>query len=243
MSPVLTILLWSSVAAASAGLGAVFLIGRERPPTRWLGWANATAAGLMLGAAYAITVDGFTAGPVQGALGGALGALFVAGTHKLGGTSDLDLNRLEDSRPEYGYQVLLIQALHSAWEGMAIGVAAVLDIRFGVAMALIFLVHNVAESMIACAVLRGRGVSLRQAALLSILVNVGQVLLAVVTLSVLSAAPAAVPWVVGFAVGALVQLVLTELLPEAYEEAGAVSIALVTSLATGAIALLQGVAF
>jgi zinc transporter ZupT len=243
MSPILSILLWSSIAAASAGLGAVFLIGRDRPPTRWLGWANAIAAGLMLGAAYAITVDGFEFGPVRAALGGVLGALFVAGTHRLGGTGDLDLNRLEESRPEYGYQILLIQALHSAWEGMAIGVAAVLDIRFGVAMAMIFLVHNVAESMIACAVLRGRGVPLRQAALLSVFVNVGQVLLAVVTFSVLSAAPAALPWVVGFAVGALVQLVVTELLPEAYEEAGAVSIALVTSLATGLIAFLQGVAF
>lgn len=243
MSPVLTILLWSSVAAASAGLGAVFLIGRDRPPRRWLGWANATAAGLMLGAAYAITVDGFEASPIRAALGGALGALFVAGTHKLGGTGDLDLNRLDESRVEYGYQVLLIQTLHSAWEGVAIGVAAVLDIRFGVAMAGIFLVHNVAEAMIASAVLRGRGVPLVQAALLSVFTNIGQVLLAVVTFSVLSAAPAAVPWVVGFAVGALVQLVLTELLPEAYEEAGAVSIALVTSLATGLIALLQGVAF
>ncbi len=239
----LTILLWSSVAAVSASAGALFLVGRELPPRAWLGWANAVAAGLMLGAAYAITVDGFATGPVVAAIAAGLGALFVAGTHQFAGTEELDLNRLAEQPPEYGYKVLLIQGVHSAWEGVAIGAAAVLDLRFGVFMAMVFLVHNVAEAMILCSVLRGRSVPLFQAAILAVLSNMGQVLLAVATLAVVTAAPAAVPWAVGFSVGALVQLVLVELLPEAYREAGTGSIALVTSLAVGVIALLQGIAF
>ena len=243
MSPILTILLGSSVAAAAAAAGALFLIGRDRPPSAWLGWANAVAAGLMLGAAYAITVDGFDTGVVAAAIGASLGAILVAATHRFAGTGEMDLNRLAEQPASYGYQVLLVQGMHGAWEGIAIGVAAVLDLRFGIFMAGVFLVHNVAEAMILCAVLRGRGVRLSQAAVLAVFSNVGQVLLAVVTMAVVSAAPAVTPWVIGFAVGSLVHLVLVELLPEAYREAGSGSIALVTSLAVGVIALLQGIAF
>ena len=45
----------------------------------------------------------------------------------------------------------------------------------------------------------------------------------------------------GFAVGSLVHLVLTELLPEAYESAGALTTALATSLALGVMILTTGV--
>lgn len=243
MSPILTVLLWSVVAALAAAAGALFLIGRDRPPAAWLGWANAVAAGLMLGAAYAITVDGFDTGPITATIAAALGALVVAGSHRFAGTGELDLNRVAEQSPAYGYQVLLIQGLHGTWEGVAIGAAAVLDLRFGIFMAMVFLVHNVAEAMILCAVLRGRSVPLPQAAVLAVFSNAGQVLLAVGTMAVVMAAPAVTPWAIGFAVGSLVHLVLVELLPEAYREAGAGSIALVTSLAVGVIALLQGIAF
>jgi len=243
MAPVLTVLLWSSLAAASAALGGLFLLGRDRPPAAWLGWANAAAAGLMLGVAYALTVDGFETAPLRGVAGAMIGTLLVAATHRLAGTEDLDLNKLDEPGTEYGYAVLLVQTLHSAWEGVAIGVAAVFNLGFGVFMAAIFAVHNIAEAMILISVLRSRGGSLSTASGLAVVTNVPQVLLAVVTFSVLVSAPGATPWILGFAVGALVQLVLVELLAEAYHEAGPASIAVVTSLAMGVIALLQGVAF
>lgn len=243
MTPVLTVLLWSSVAAASAGLGGLLLVGRERPPAAWLGWANAVAAGLMLGSAYALTVDGFERAPLSAVAGAVLGTLVVAASHRLGGTADLELNRLGDTRAEYGYEVLLVQSFHSAWEGVAIGVAAVLSLGFGVFMAGVLAVHNVAEALILVSVLRSRGVRAAAGSGLAVLTNVPQLLLAVVTYSVLAVAPGALPWVLGFAVGALVQLVLVELLAEAYREAGPGSIAVVTSLAMGVIALLQGIAF
>ena len=58
----------------------------------------------------------------------------------------------------------------------------------------------------------------------------------------LTAAPAAQPWALGIAVGALLQLVLDELLPESYHQAGHTSIALVALLAMGMVVGLAGVA-
>ena len=82
---------------------------------------------------------------------------------------------------------------------------------------------------------------LGHAALLAIATNLNQVLLAVLTFAVVGALPALLPWALGFAVGALVYLVLVELLPESYRQAGHTSIALVTSLTMGVLVLLVAV--
>jgi ZIP family zinc transporter len=61
----------------------------------------------------------------------------------------------------------------------------------------------------------------------------------VVTYALIAAAPSLLPWAVGFAVGALVYLVMAELLPEAYRQAGRTSIALATILAMAIVVLLD----
>jgi ZIP family zinc transporter len=101
-------------------------------------------------------------------------------------------------------------------------------------------VHNVPEAAVLGSVLRGAGVRLGEAAGLAIATNVGQVLLAIATFAVVPAVPGLYAVVLGFAFGALVYLAMSELLPQAYGQAGKVSIALVTSVATGFVALLRG---
>jgi zinc transporter ZupT len=206
-----------------------------------LGWANSIAAGLMLGVAYALSMAGLSGDPFQWTGGAMLGVLFVFWTHRFAGTSELELNRLDDPSPEYGYQVLLAQSLHSSTEGVAIGVAAVVDLRLGVFTAFVLAAHNVAEGTVLCAVLRSRQVGLLQAATLAVATSIGQILLAIVVLAVLTSAPGLLQTTLGFAVGTFVYLVMVELLPEGYRQAGYPSIALLTSLAMGVIAFLEGV--
>jgi zinc transporter, ZIP family len=67
---------------------------------------------------------------------------------------------------------------------------------------------------------------------------VSQILLAIVVFALASAAPSLLPWALGFAVGALVYLVMAELLPECYRQAGRTSIAVVTFVAMGIVILL-----
>ena len=240
MDPTLTVLIYSSLAAGAAAVGAMPLVVRERLPLPWIGWANALAAGLMLGAAYALIVAGLDRAPARGAAGALLGIGFVFATHTASGTEDLDLNRLHETSPAYGYQVLLVNTLHAAPEGIAIGAAMAVSLPFGIFMALAIAVHNVPEATVFSSILTSRGVRLRDAAGLSVAANVNQILLAIVTFAIVLAAPSVLPWALGFAAGALIYLVMAELLPECYRQAGRTSIALVTIVAMGMVVWLSG---
>lgn len=240
MQPTLVVLLYSSIAAAAAAFGVLPLVGRERIPAVAIGWANALAAGLMLGAAYLLMAASLDYVALHGGIGAVLGIAFVWLTHAAAGTEDLDLNRLDETSGVYGYKVLLVNTLHSAPEGVAIGAAMMVNVPFGIFVALAMAVHNVPEATVLSAILRARGVRLNNAAGLAVVTNITQVLLAVVTYAIVAAAPEALPWALGFAVGALIYLVMAELLPECYHKAGATTIALVTIVAMGIVVLLGG---
>ena len=234
------VLSYATMAAAAAALGPLPLLSRDRVPTAVVGWANALAAGLMLGAAYLLMAVGMDYVPLWGALGAVLGIGFVWFTHFAAGTEDLDLNELNESSEVYRYKVVLVNTLHSAPEGVAIGAAMAVSIPFGIFVALAMAVHNVPEATVLSAILRSRGLRLAEAAGLGVMTNATQVLLAVVTFAVVGAAPGLLPWAIGFAVGALIYLVMAELLPECYREAGHTTIALVTLLAMGIVVFLGG---
>ena len=241
MNPTLVVLLFSAVSAGAAVLGGGPFLFRQAMPVRQIGWANAGAAGMMLGAAYILLIAGLPRGGGGIAAGALLGIAFVTLTHMMSGTEDLDLNRLDDMSPAYGYQVLFVNSLHSASEGVAIGAAMALDLPFGTFMALAIAVHNIPEATVLCAILTGRRVTVASAAGLAVAANLSQVLLAIVTFAIVGAAPATLPWAAGFAVGALIQLVMAELLPQSYHQAGHRSIALVAVLAMGMVVFLQSV--
>jgi ZIP family zinc transporter len=239
MQPTLAVLTYSALAALWSGAGAVPVVLRRRLPASWLGWANAVAAGLMLGAAYVLMAAAMGRAPGAGAGGAVVGILLLYGTHAAGGTHELDLNRLGDPAPDYGYRLLLVNTLHTAPEGIAIGIAMMLSASLGGFMALAIAVHNVPEVAVLASVLASRGLPVRRAVAAATATRVSQILFAVATFAVVSAAPVALPWVLGLAVGALLYLVMAELLPHCYRQAGHTSIALVTILAMGIVVLLE----
>lgn len=240
MDPTLTVLLYSSLAALVSALGVLPLLGRERLPIPGIGWGNAVAAGFMLGAAYLLMAAGLKLGALIEAAGAALGIGFVFLTHVVSGVEDLHLNRLDRSSPEYAYKVMLVNWLHSASEGVAIGAAMAVSLPFGIFVALAMALHNIPEVTALAAVLRGQGVRLAHAAGLGTVANTSQVLLAIVTFAIIRAAPGTLPWALGFAMGSLIYLVMAELLPESYHQAGHTTIAVVTVLAMAIVVLVGG---
>jgi zinc transporter ZupT len=235
LDPTLGVLLYASLAAFAAALGVLPQAIYGRLPLAVLGWSNALAAGLMLGVAYALLHEGLDDQVVPAALGALLGIGFVRLAHFGTGTQDMDLNELEHVSPAYGYQVVLVNSLHAAAEGVAIGVAMAVSMPFGISMVIALGAHNVPEGMILSTILAGRGVKLRHAAGLAAASNLNQVMLAVLTFVLVGAVPAVLPWAIGFAVGSLIYLVLAELLPESYRQAGHTSIALVTLVTMGIV--------
>lgn len=239
MQPAILTLFASSTAAAASALGVLPLLGRRRVPMSWIGWANAVAGGMMFGTAFALgAVQGEEALPAAG--GALLGILFIAWTHVATGTEELELNRLDATNPDYGYRVALVQTLHAGSEGIAIGAAMAVDLPFGLFTAATMAVHNIPEVTVLAAVHRARGVHLPRSALIGVATNVPQVFVAVATYAVVSAAPGTLSWALGLATGMLANLVLLELLPESYRQAGHTSIAVVASAALAMVALLTG---
>lgn len=241
MSPLATVTLVSGAAALAAALGALpHAFGR--PPTRsMIGWANALAAGLMLGVAYTLLTEGLDGGLLAGGAGALLGLLFARLAHAAAGTGELDAD-VSDLPAGAAYKLILVDTLHAADEGVAIGVAMAVSLPLGLAMALTLGVHNVPEAMVLSSTLGRQGAPPLRTTLLSVGVNLAQVVLAVVSFSLVLTSPVLLPWLAGFAVGALIYRTLVELLPESYHQAGRTSIAMVTLLAAGMVVLLAGVA-
>jgi len=239
MDPVLLVLAYSAGATVLAAAGILPLLGRERVPEAWLGWSNASAAGVMLGAAYLLAAVGIGDHALALGAGALVGITFVWWAHEVSGTGDLELNLQGPSAEGYGSDVLLVGALHSGAEGVAIGAAMAADPVLGAWMAAAIALHNIPEATLVGSVFRARGESPQRIALLAVVSNFPIVPMAVSTFAVVAAAPAVAPWAVGFASGALIYLVTVDLLPESYRQAGATSIALVALVAMGMVAALQ----
>ena len=240
MATPLAVLLYASIAALSAIPGGLIRWSPDAGGDRWIGWAHALAGGGMLGAAFVLTLVP-DAAPVAAALGGGLGVGFIAATHALTRLDTLDLSRPRREDPSAAPRLVALHSLHACSEGVAIGVAMAVDLSLGVFMALAIAVHNVPEAALLSGATRRPGAGRAGGVGLVVLCNVGQPSLAVATWFVVTAVPAFLPWALGFAVGALLNLVMTELLPASYREAGSTSIALVASVALGLVVLLGGI--
>lgn len=240
-APVFDVLLYSSLAALAAAVGVVPRALGFRPGPTVYGWSNAVAAGLMFGVAYVLMTVGLQAGFAAGGVGAVLGVVVVRATHAVTGSGELDLMNPSEAPAALGRRAVVSDLLHGAHEGLAIGVAMTLSLPLGIAVAGALAVHNVPEAMILTRVLSAQSMSRGRAALLAVASNAAQPLLAVTGFLALREVPAAVPAVTGFAVATLLYLVLEELLPESYHQAGHTSIAVVTALAMGVVVLLAGV--
>lgn len=238
--PLLTVILFSSAAALTAVLGVVPHATARSLRLPLFGWASAVASGLMLGVAYTLLAESLAIDLLAGGLAAFLGMGFVRATHAVTGTSENAAGDPHDGTPAPGHHVFLAHTLHAAHEGIAIGAAMTLALPLGVAMAVTLAVHNVPEGMVLTRALTARGAGLPRAAALAVASNINQVVLAAATFVLIGAAPALLPWVAGFAVGAFVYLVLVELLPDSYRQAGHTSIALVTLAAMGIVVMLTG---
>lgn len=237
--PVLVVLAASAVAVAVAGLGAVPWVGGRPPRSRRVGVAEALASGLMLGAAYLLLSLGLDRGEVWALLGSAFGVGYTHLVQTYSGTAELDGGDGVESRPDYGYKVLLQETLHSSSEGVAIGCTMMLDLRLGVFVVAALGLHNVAEGVALSRILLERGASRGEAAALCVVTKSSQVLFALAVWALAPLLEGVLSVGLGFASGCLGFLVLTELLPSSYQKAGRMPIASLATLAAGAVVLLE----
>ena len=204
-----------------------------------LAYANALASGLMLGASFGLVSEGTVYGSVQTVVGAVVGVLFIMGTQAALHRQDLAFGQARGQGARKMLLVMIVMTVHSAAEGIAVGVSFGGGMTLAFAIVIAIAVHNIPEGIAISAVMRPQGVSVAGGASWSIVSSLPQPLLAVPAFLMVGAFARALPYGIGFAAGAMVFMVLEELLPEAYERARKLRVALLVSVSLLGMVFLQ----
>ncbi len=237
--PVLTVLVYSTLAALLAYLGVLPFKFSRTIPLFWEGFAYASASGMMLGAGYLLMSEALSRNTWWAIGGAALGVGYTHWTQRYSGTSELPTQPEVVLELDQGYKAILQNALHSATEGVAIGVSMTVNVRLGIFMALSLALHNIGEAIALSALLRRRSMSSTEAGAICVIAKSPQVLLAVFSFALSPFLGSAFAVALGFSAGALLYLVMTELLPASYQRAPKIVIATIVSFLVAALVLLE----
>lgn len=239
LSPAATVFLYGLFTAATTALGALpFAFVRTISP-RTVGYANALAGGLMLGACFQLVAEGSAHGALQTSAGALGGVLFILATQRWLHDRDLDIGDVRSADTRRMILIVVVMTVHSAAEGIAVGSAFGGGTRLAILITAAIAVHNIPEGLAISAVLRPRGRSLLACAWWSFFSSLPQPLLAVPAFLFVDAVRPALPYGLGFAAGAMIFMVLVELLPEAYEEGRRPEVGLLVSISLVAMIVLQ----
>jgi zinc transporter ZupT len=231
MHPVIAVFLLALGTAAATGLGAVpFLFARLT--VRWVGIANAVAAGLMGAASWSLVVEGAARDLSGTLLGIVLGVAFIAVSHRLLRDRDVHWGELDAADAMKVLLIVAVMTIHSFTEGVGVGVSFGGGEELGLYITAAIAVHNIPEGLAISLVMIPRGTSVGRAALWSIFSSLPQPLMAVPAFLLVSWFEPVLAPGLGFAAGAMLWMIVSELIPEAVRDAprAAVIAALVLSV-------------
>ncbi|MBI3129708.1 MAG: ZIP family metal transporter [Candidatus Tectomicrobia bacterium] len=236
---VLLVFLYASVTAVATGLGALPFLFVRNVSGRVVAYANAVAAGLMLGASFGLLIEGTAHGAVQTLAGAGIGVVFILVAGRMLHHHDMDFGAVKGAGAKQIFLIIAVMTVHSFSEGVAVGVAFGGGEALAALITIAIAVHNIPEGLAISAVMRPKGASVLSCALWSVFSSLPQPLMAVPAFLFVEAFRPVLPYGLGFAAGAMVFMVFLELLPEAYEQASRPSVGLLVSLTLGAMILFQ----
>lgn len=242
MNETLLVFLYALATALATGLGALPFLFVRNVSERVVGFSNAVAAGLMLGASFGLVSEGIGYGRWETLGGVFLGVVFILLTQRFLGGYDEEELVFGAARGEGARKMLLmlvVMTVHSFSEGVAVGVSFGGGVTLATLITVAIAVHNIPEGVAITAVMRPRGVSVVKCAGWSVFSSLPQPLMAVPAFLFVEAFRPALPWGLGFAAGAMVFMVLEELLPEAFHEARRAEVATLATLAIIGMVLFQ----
>ena len=227
--------------ALATGLGALpFLVERFQVRT-WLGPANAVAAGVMLGAAAGLVVEGIGGG-ARGRTARRARGVRVRRRSRIAWSLTATRSSLAGCDGADARKAVLIvgvMTVHSVAEGVGVGASFGGGAAFGLVIALAIAVHNIPEGFAISLVLVPRGASVRSAAGWSVFSSLPQPLMAVPAFLFVEQFAQLLPAGLGFAAGAMVWMAAAELLPDALRQTSRLSVAVGAAAAFAAMLGLQ----
>lgn len=239
----LRVLGYGTLTCVVTGLGVIplLLVPHDGVDERWLAGANTIAAGTMLAASFGMVQEAHeVAGPYdwQLLLGLVLGVVFIKGSQIwLGDDEEEGIEGLwgavmEKKHFKRAVLIFTVMFCHSAAEGIAVGVAfdQQCEAHFGLYVSMLLAIQNIPEGTAVGIVLVPRGVNVGLAAVIATLTSVPQPLMAVAAFRFVETFQSLLPIGLAFAAGAMVYVSGADLLHEASEHLGKVSIGIATSL-------------
>lgn len=232
---------YALVTAAATGLGALPFLVVPRPSRRWLGGANAAAAGLMAAASIGLVQEGAVLDVAGVAWGAAAGVVFLLVSRTLLSSRDepVALGELRGGDALKAVLVVAVMTTHSFTEGVGVGVSFGGGETLGAFITVAIAVHNIPEGIAISLVLVPRGESVARAAGWSVVSSLPQPLLAVPAFLFVETFRSYLPAGLGFAAGAMFAMVALELIPDALEETDGWSVAATAVLAGAAMLAFQ----
>ncbi len=233
------VFLYGLLTALATGLGALPFAFVRRLTKATVAYADAIAAGLMLGASFKLVTEGTGHGTWETILGANVGVVFIWLTERLLRGRELTFGKLSGVGARRAVLVIVTMTVHSFAEGVAVGVAFGGGPRLGLLITLAIAVHNIPEGLAISASLRSRGASVTACAWWSVFSSLPQPLMAVPAYLFVDQFAPVLPYGLGFAAGAMSFMVFQELLPGAYEDARRSRVALLVSITLVGMVLLQ----
>ncbi|GAB4530523.1 MAG: ZIP family metal transporter [Anaerolineae bacterium] len=208
----------SMITALCTGLGALPFLVVKDINQRVLGYGNALAAGLMLGASVGLIVEGLDYDVFRLAVGIVLGLLLIIVAQKAMEGRDVHIGELQGADAMKMLLIVGIMTVHSFAEGIGVGVSYGGGEAFGTLISAAIAIHNIPEGLAISLVLIPRGTPVWRAAWWSVFSSLPQPLMAVPSYLFVSVFAPFLPVGLGIAAGAMIWMVFRELMPEAEEE-------------------------
>lgn len=187
-----------------------------------------------------LVYEGLVYSPARVAIGFVFGLAFIAGAQEAVERRDTpSLGRLRGADARRALLILGVMTLHSAAEGIGLGVSFGGGTTLGLFITVAIAVHNIPEGLAISLVLVPKGVTVDRAAGWSIFSSLPQPLLAVPAFIFVTTFERYLPVGLGFAAGAMFWMVFADLLPEALKTASRSTVALTVIVSAAAMTALQ----
>jgi len=240
MDPIFYVFLAALVTALATGLGPLpFAIWRSMSP-RAVSICNGVAAGLMIAASFSLLQEGVELNPLHTILGLVGGFVFIAISHSIMERFDnFHIGNIQGADAVKMLIIVGIMTLHSAAEGIGVGVAYAGEGNLGTFITAAIAIHNIPEGLAIALVLVPRGAKIWQAVGWSVFSSLPQPLLAVPAFLFVTFFTPFLPIGLGLAAGAMIWMTLSELIPEALENATSPKIASAVTLSIAGMLMFE----
>jgi zinc transporter ZupT len=241
---VVYVFLAAMVTAVATGLGALPFVFMRKIGGWWLGIANATAAGLMLGATHNLIAEGTRLSPDRTLIGILIGLAAIVVSDRLIRRRDpVEIAGVRGDGAAVALLILGVMTAHSFAEGVGVGVAFADTAELGIFITTAIAIHNIPEGLAICLVLIPRGTRVWQAGLWSVFTSLPQPLMAVPAFLFVTAFAPLLPVGLGIAAGAMIWMVFSELIPDAIDKSSGSAVGIAVTVAMVALWAFQQLVF